>query len=463
VIRFIHWPRVTFDRHETRSPFHRHDRSPLRLTLYTPTLPDPSSDDECARSLLVALRRHHEHLDVAFADGTGTPGIAIATSAGGPRPQYRVTETSEKTRVSSAVAAEGLDAIVAIVIDTWDRRHPDSDPAMTGAAVRAVAAHQSRRRDVFVTNSLALLTLRENVHFRDANILSLQEAAKIVGLLLRSRGIFAFGNYDLIGPGFYWDLWRARLPSLVDYWAACVYSMTQRSDDLIALGQGVTVRVSRALELRDVVGTQFFQEQNNSTLDVMAAHTDYWALMLSGAFDAQARIAHRAYAMLKPKERFMSFRQEGLSVHLRDAGASSLAQLVDDPKTQAILTLIGELRNTVHGAAYGGFTHHGGSSQPASFLRVTEADRENIWKAATRLGPPANRGLTSQSGEVWLEPYAFVYTITDDALRLVDAVARETDVARFFPAGVTREFQERHSVKAGGDEPGTLRETDLLG
>ena len=253
------------------------------------------------------------------------------------------------------------------------------------------------------------------------------------------------------------------MPELDRYWAACVYSEKQRGDDLLQLGQSLNVRLHRALELRDAIGGQFYQRQNNYTRDYMMANLEYWALMVSGALDAQARMTIRAYE-LPLREQTANFRDLNIPVHLDNAGAQNLATVLRDARTRAMLTLCRQLRNTIHGASY---THVGttGYGEPSSFVRVANADCATLLNAAQDLGDPAVRGFTDRLGGLAFEPYTFVHTLTDDVFRLIGLIASATDVSRFFPAGVTDEFSNPRPSRNHDDlfSPDTLADINLLG
>lgn len=378
---------------------------------------------------------------------------------------FRVTLTRENGVTSSGVGAEGFDRHV----ETTTARYNGSRPSreVPAAAVRhallQLAAHGNTDNDLLVTNCPILLGLRDEQILQTPNILQPQEATKIVGLLFRHRDHIALRHFLLDGRwGFYLALTKVRVPELNRYWRACAYSRPQRKDDLIQLGQTVNVRLHRALELRDEIGCQFYQRQNNYTLDYMTAFLDYWALMVNGAFDALARITIRVYSLnLTEKNAHLS--DQNLGIHLERAGAREFAAVLSDPNTRAVLTLVRQLRNTVHGASYSPFTT-GGADGVGSLVRVAAADQQLLLQAAQQLGDPAARGFTRRYGDLSFEPYSFAHSLTTDALRVIGSVAAATDVTRFFTAAIPREFTDPPARER--DElfyPETLADIDLLG
>src|SRR5215212_3610500 len=83
---------------------------------------------------------------------------------------------------------------------------------------------------------------------------------------------------------------------------------------------------------------------------------DYLLLLLNGALDAQARVAHLLHSLQKPGARQASFRPPFKKRHrfgdeLSRSGAAELVKVIDDQEIQHLLTLIWEPRITSHEAA----------------------------------------------------------------------------------------------------------------
>jgi len=110
-------------------------------------------------------------------------------------------------------------------------------------------AHRQVRGDILITSSPFLLELRNETWVHDANPRTPTEAAKIVGLFLRSRGIYTYSagsgfRKDLDHGFFYWILTRHHLPSMWRYFSACVASEKARGDDILQMGHRASLFVA---------------------------------------------------------------------------------------------------------------------------------------------------------------------------------------------------------------------------
>lgn len=293
------------------------------------------------------------------------------------------------------------------------------------------------RQDLLITLSPILLENRDKPYVRSANPRTPSEAAKIVGLLLRSQENYVYQA----GPGFraslgrsqfYWSLTRHKLPNMWRYFSACVHAEAVREDDILYLGQSILVRCTRALEARDAIGVQFYSPQSNVTRDGMMYHFDYLTLLLLGAFDAQARVARRAYEVDTP-ERHSGFQYPDFRKLLKRSGATELCELVSGQYFTHLMILLRAFRNTIHGAALPTIGYHQTSQSQASFVKVLPQYRDKVWRAAKQCGSVEKWGLVKDH-ELLFEPYTFSVTLVDECLKHVDAIAELTDVSGLFPA-----------------------------
>jgi hypothetical protein len=258
-----------------------------------------------------------------------------------------------------------------------------------------------------------------------------------VGLFLRSRNNYTWRanqreRHSFDRGLFYWVLVRHRLPSMWRYFSACVYAEAIRRDDTLYLGQSILERCFRSLEARDAIGIQFYIPQNNNTRDTIMYHFDYLTLLLAGAFDAQARIARRAYRIEQPNERMTGFRRQEFLNALRNHGANALYNIVSGQYYQDLMTLLHELRNTIHGAGLPTLSYQDRASPEQSFVTILSEHRDALWRAAERCGLPEKWGLIRMH-EALFEPYTYAVTLVDECFRQIDAITAATDVTRLFP------------------------------
>jgi hypothetical protein len=219
------------------------------------------------------------------------------------------------------------------------------------------------------------------------------------------------------------------------YFNACIEVETIRQDATLYLGQSILVRAVRALEARDAIGVQFDIPQSNSTRATIMYHFDYLTLLLVGAFDAEARIAHRAYGITQPDEWNAGFRRKSYLKALSQRGATKLYQLVSEQRFQELMQLLHELRNTIHGAALPTVGYHAFSEPQTSYVTVLPDYRQTLLKAVTQYSSPDHWGLVQQQTELWFEPYTYTITLVYECFRYVDAIASATDTTQLFPSG----------------------------
>jgi hypothetical protein len=316
----------------------------------------------------------------------------------------------------------------------------NQDPEIVRRDLITARAHLSVGGDILITLSPTLLNHQTAAGICETNPRTPEETAQIVGLFLRSRGIYTYSagrnykrNFDR--GLFYWVLARHRLPSMWRYFSACIKADQNLEGNIQGLGQSILTRAVRALEARDVIGTQFYVPQSNETRDQIMYHFDYLTLVLAGAIDAQTRIAHKAYK-ITGDERYASFRDKKFRKALVKNGAHELFQIVDDPHFDRFSTLLYELRNTIHGAAMQTIASQQDSEPEISFVMIPDPVAQKLLASADQLGGAETWGLSHCPPlGILLEPYAYAVALVREGLATIDRIASATDVNLLFPAG----------------------------
>lgn len=444
MIERIEWSNSTYS-DELHSPFMRgKGERPLRITLHSDSLTELPGEEMAA----VAVLREFGYL----------PEVQVIETEPCGYPHIEVGDLDvEASYIPVQIVSEGN---VYMLTAIWNPRqwpdiaahlvgqpNPDHTDARAMLEYLIIArAHCSVSGDILVTSSPLLLEHRNETWLREATPRTPLEAAQIVGLFLRSRDTYAYRA----GPNFqekfdrgmfYWVLARHRLPSMWRYFSTCLAAGAAQRGDLQELGQAILVRAVRALEARDAIGVGFYATQNNTTRDQIMYHFDYLTLVLAGALDSEARVANRAYQAIG-NERFASFRHKNFRSALKRKGAQELCELLADQRVESLLTLLYELRNTIHGASLQTIGYQAMSEPEHTFAVVPESARQKLWKAAEQLGGAEQWGMTSRFEEFWLEPYSYATALVKGCLSVIDAVAAATDVNRLIPAGQPIAFRE---------------------
>jgi hypothetical protein len=165
-------------------------------------------------------------------------------------------------------------------------------------------------------------------------------------------------------------------------------------------------------------------------------HFDYLALLLTGAFDAQARVARRAYGISQPKDKNTGFRHDKFLKALKGRSATALYNFVCGQHFRDLGDLIQEIRNSVHSSIWPTIGSEYSGEPEESFIKVPPAYQDKISKAALRCGSADDWGLLqlNEFSMLLLEPYSYAVNLVEKCFRQIDEIARLTDVTRLLPA-----------------------------
>ena len=232
--------------------------------------------------------------------------------------------------------------------------------------------------------------------------------------------------------GFYWVLVRNNLPGMWNYFGALVHSDRTKEKEVLHIGQSILQRCARALVARDEMGFEYFKGEDSGSREKSIYHFDYLTLLLSGSFDAAAKVAWHIYKVdpKKAKEREASFRKKEFIEGLKQNGAESLTNLLTTNRFKAISTLLYELRNTIHGAANPTVRILG----KGHFITPFEQYREKLFKAAQACGPVERWGMEPKQGHHF-SPYIYAGTLVSECLALLNEIISATDVSKLFQDG----------------------------
>lgn len=434
----VHWPDLYGV--EVESPFQRgSDERQIRLTLHSESFVGaPEAEMEAIRMLLGL--GHLKDVDLMTTEkGEHSHLTKITPDTVADNVTYEIAGEHKET-ITGTARFKDLQCVSMRLAGKSESNDPEVQGVLSDLLV--AGAHQTLRRDILVTLSQRLMSSRSEWPLREANLHTPCDAAKLVGLFLRSRGNYVIetskgGTISEHQGSFYWILVRNRLPSMWHYFSACVHAEPERKDNTCELGQAVLTRCVRATEARDAIGVQFFLPQDNQTRDTIIYHFDYLTLLLAGALDAQARVAHRAYVITKPPEYRAAFRNQDFRDALLSKGADDLHGLVTGDAFLDLMDLVYGLRNTIHGAGLTTLAYRDVSSPERSFIRVSPNDRSKIETAAGQRDSLDYWGLIP-GRELYLEPYTFATALVNECLDTMDKVAATTDVSKLFPPGSSR-------------------------
>jgi hypothetical protein len=479
MVEKIYWP---YKMNEPATPFTRvlpgedKKQRPLRLTFHTESLSDLSATEQEALRALYELSNlpivdalqtepgQFPHIEIAPFDDNAAHLDVIVNFEDGGYHKSGIDNPSRLPRIAASIVGQSIE-------------HPDVQDMFDGLII--AEAHSAFSRDILVTASRLLIEHRSDTWLREVNPCTPSEAAQILGLFLRSHSIRATHlNINIGRRDFYWVLARTQLKGMWRYNSACGQAGKVRSDNTQGLGASILIRCSRALQACDSIGELFYSSQGRDTSDRIMYHFDYLTLLLVAAFDAQARIAYRAYRPKKPRHewygdvsfRFNQGRERDFHKALKACGANELYTLIWEDDFQALLTILYELRNKIHGSALGTYEVRDVTDVNALLANIPLELVAKIWTAAETIDAPDRWGLdlnaTWQIGgqpsdipdnveslmerlgmllepdppfpdaypsyTLSLEPYAFSLALVKKCFEFINLVAEATDVTRLF-------------------------------
>ena len=417
------------------SPFLVGTDRPLRITLHTSSFARAQLEEERAVTVLRELSNLTE-VETLDTEQGGLPYINIGTWQNNDN-HIPITMESENGITYSYISDFQELKIIATGIARGNKL-PQSEIDIILNDLIIAQAHHVFDQDILITLSSHLLDNRDKPYFRYFNIRSPLEATKVVGLLLRSRGNYTWQVREKFRRSFdqglfYLVLCRHRLPNMWRYLSACVQAEEVQHDNISHLGHSVMLRCVRAIEARDAIGCKFYIPQNNNTNHAIMYHFDYLTLLLAGAFDVQARVARRAYRINSPIERNTNFRNQEFLNALKNKGAKQLYDIISGQCFKDLMTLLNELRNTIHNVAMNIFISEAGKNPKWSFVRVLPEHQDLLWEAAGRYSSPERWGLFQLRDDIRLDPYTYAVSLVSECFNYIDAIAYATDITGLFP------------------------------
>lgn len=314
-------------------------------------------------------------------------------------------------------------------------------------ALALQVADQAVDADVFITRRPYLFSASPLVSRTDVTVCTLDEAIPLIALYLRAQREFVLPTGVTAGaPDFkfrfnrglyFWVGARELLPEAWRWFNACVqYSSGSGDDKLSVLGGSLLTRVMKALQERDEVHIALNQPANNDTSDEALGSLDTVLILLMGAVDVSARVAHHVLN-LAGSDYDAAWQRKKWPKQVA-AKAPALATVVD-PGTPGdyALTILSLLRNSVHGAALQGVAFfEDGKVQTRIGLPVDSEAK--ILTAMDTLGGRTSWGVRSLGPGVSLvEPEVLVDRLFEAVVQLLNDLMRETPVELLLHVTVT--------------------------
>jgi hypothetical protein len=291
--------------------------------------------------------------------------------------------------------------------------------------------------DIFITNR-PFLHESNTVYARDVTVLNLSSALPVVSLYLRAQGQFIpfrdldGGMFTMNRGLFYWVGTRELLPSAWRWFGACVTeSHAVGNDTLTYLGQSALQRVQRALVARDTVHCMLNQPQNNDVADDILSNLDVILVLLMGAIDATARVAHISlnFSQSKSKLRKAGWQNSDWLKLVRNEAPSLADIVVDGSPGNHLLTILRSLRNSVHGEALQPLAVQQTGRRIETLFGLPRSDMDELVAACEALGGASRWGIKEQiPGRMHADPHALLEELFPRVVDLLDSLMTHTPV-----------------------------------
>ncbi|WP_445996913.1 hypothetical protein ACUWEX_01690 [Okibacterium fritillariae] len=272
-----------------------------------------------------------------------------------------------------------------------------------------VAACAEMGADILVTSRAGLASLRSDFA-RNLTIVGVDPAVALVGLFLRSRGIYLQAATPNITvktskTNFYQSSALLFLPDHIEL----LHRVQIQADDkglpqLKELAGAAFSRISRCIERRDQVWRLIDQPPTIDTGEDIAATMETLLTYLMGTLDAMARLLHIVYS-LRGELHHVGWQKATWSSELRRNGLSIWETVYGHPSHPHALTVVRLLRNSIHaeGLASVAFRQRGKIAELR--LMIPRKDGRPIMAAASLVSPLSGWGLQElASGEFIADP-----------------------------------------------------------
>jgi hypothetical protein len=412
---------------DARSPFCRYEIRPLKLTFHNRGLINLTDKEQKAYELLQELANLPE-LEVLQFESGNYPHIQFINGDDEYEGIYIDFTEGEWRR-------NGVKRSDVVRLAGTDDHGADSYQMFL-----ALEAHLQLNQDIFITMSKDALSIRDD--FNSYNIYTPNEALKIIGLFLRSRDAWTYwyqgGQVIADKREFYSILMRSKLPAMWKYHSECLEAGGYNGS-LTTLASSITGRCYTLLQAKDELGKQFYGDADH---EVILYHFNYFSLLIAGVLDAQARISHDVY-QLNGSARGAGFNDGNSKKKFRksiQAKVPALYNLISMPANAALIELVHCLRNTIHGSDHKAQQEVGHGDKLHVILSSEVAG--DIWSYGQVLGCKERDGLyrreytftlngikQGKQVDVYVEPYNFSAFLLNGAFKLINDIAKVTDVA----------------------------------
>ncbi|MHB1850138.1 MAG: hypothetical protein ACYCSX_18195 [Acidimicrobiales bacterium] len=393
--------------------------------------------------------------------GEVVPGWVVLSPDDGTG--HRAARTGDDHHISDH-AVHGNAAEVAASdtsTDAYGDRSPGDAATQRRADALAEMVADAIGADLFVTKRPYLRATTWQIA-NSVTIVDVDEALAVLGLYLRAQGQYVTYRSPegrdsvLMNRGlFFWVGARELLPSAWRWFTACAqHSARARDDGLLLLGQSVLQRAQRALQMRDEVHVGLNKPQDNDTADEALSALDVVLLLLLGAVDATARVAHAVLGLTGPAHR-AGWQRNGWVSEVAAAEPPLAALFRPGTDEHHTLTILRLLRNSIHGEAMQAVGVGRPRRRERTLVSLPASREPELRAALVALGGLASWGIEELvPGRLHFDPGVFLERLFPHVIEMLDRIMHETPVERLSHVGL----QPEASLAPAGPDAGPFSE-----
>jgi len=373
-------------------------------------------------------RRHNGYV------GEVVPGWVVLSPGDGAG--RRVARVGDEHRISDYSLYDNAAEVTASEISsgTYTDRSPGDAAAQRRADVIAATVSEAIGADLFVTGRPYLhgktLPIAHGVTFVDVD-----EALAVIGLYLRAqREYVTYRSPDgrdsvVMDCGlFFWVGAHELLPSAWRWSVAFAQHAAGAGDNgLPLLAQSVLQRTQRALQVRDEVHLALNRPQDNDTAEAALSALDVVLLLLMGAVDATARVAHRVLGLTSRAHR-AGWQHDDWIKEVAAAAPTLGALFRPGTHEDHTLTILRLLRNSIHGEAMQA-VGVGRPRRERTLVAMPALHEPKLRDALVALGGFATWGVEGLVvGQLHFDPGIFLEQLFRDVVAMLNRIMDEMPV-----------------------------------
>jgi hypothetical protein len=262
------------------------------------------------------------------------------------------------------------------------------------------------------------------------------DALPLLSLYLRSQGEHLYfrsartGEYGRMNRGlYYWVGTRELLPASWRWFTASFQHSHNGGDERVAfVGNSLLTRVQRALQARDDVHRAMNRPQDNDTADDALTALDTVLLLLMGAVDAAARVAHVTLS-LTSNIVFAGWQRKDWIRDVRRSSPPLASAVADGTDGRNTLTVLSRLRNSVHGEALAPLGVGSSGRRDATLVGLPRDEAAEVVAAIEALGGQNLWGVQSLiPGRLHTDPGILLEQLFPRVIHLLNELMTHTPV-----------------------------------